>query len=558
MTASAKTAPEAAGTARTRFVIALGTLLIALLAGLLVPVYSDETGWRFQERAGIDGFDILFSDLCGPNTITTAPWHMMPVRWFSAAANLAFASPFFIRLEGLLCALAWIGLVGLLLLRLEPARERRMNLGTIAAGLLSLGTLPFIMVLSRPEQPLILTTTLVLLATFWRAPSLTISGAAAWAKVLAILVLTVIAQSYHMKGVLYAVVACAAILVCAQGPRTRLPRAIGLAGVGATMLASAHYWTARLACPDNPAIAAMYARENVASALAGGKDFSAAAQTLMTGASPFNYIALAAPTGAPMSSWLPAGHVAPMATLVFLLVLSLCWGAALAAAVLALFRHVRANGWRGLFDPRAFLAISLLGCVAVWGASQLNRNVYEAGHVLPALLLAAILALTLPGSAENTWLGRAAVGAATIGLASQLFVLAAFVPALAASARTPGYVAGQPYSASIADYSAIRRDIRSAMAAAGMPQDRWLKRVMVDEVTYLALQGTSLPLHRLGVLSVWNGNLSDPVAYLRSRGSDGVVIGCHLMPPRLRGAAARSGSICAVSSKALDRLAFPA
>ncbi|MDF8331636.1 hypothetical protein [Novosphingobium cyanobacteriorum] len=540
--------------ARAWFAIALGTLLITLVAGLLVPVYSDETGWRFQERAGIDGFDILFSDLCGPNTIATAPWHMMTVRWFSAAANLTFASPFFIRLEGVLCALAWLVMVGLLLLRLEPARERRLQLGTIAAGLLSLGTLPFLLVLSRPEQPLILTTALILLVTFWRPPSHTITPFSALAKIAPIVILTVIAQSYHMKGVLYAVIACTAILVCAQGPRTLLPRALGLAAVITVMLASAHYWTARLACPGNAAIAAMYAHENVASALAEGKGLGNAVQTLLAGASPLNYVALTVPTGAPMSSWLPPGHVPTLVTVVYRLGLPLCWGAAIVAALLSLTMHIRANGLRSLFEPRPLLALALLGCVAIWGASQLNRNVYEAGHVLPALVLATLLALTLPRAARGRWMARATVGVTIIGAASQLFLLAAFVPPLAAAAHTPGYVSGQPYSASIADYAPVRQDIHSAMVAAGIPQGRTLNRVMVDEVTYLALQDTRLPIHRLGVLSVWNGGLADPVGYLLSRGSDGIVIGCHLLPARLRQAAARSGPICALSAKTLDRL----
>ena len=35
---------------------------LSLLLGLLVPVYSDEVGWRLQERAGLDGVDKLYSE----------------------------------------------------------------------------------------------------------------------------------------------------------------------------------------------------------------------------------------------------------------------------------------------------------------------------------------------------------------------------------------------------------------------------------------------------------------------------------------------------------------
>ena len=100
--------------------LALGGLLLSVLAGMLVPVYPDEIGWRFQERAWIDGgLDIGLNDNCGPNTIARAPWFMMPVRWYSATANRIFADPLFIRLEGVACALAWIALFWVLAGRLE-------------------------------------------------------------------------------------------------------------------------------------------------------------------------------------------------------------------------------------------------------------------------------------------------------------------------------------------------------------------------------------------------------------------------------------------------------
>jgi hypothetical protein len=63
-----------------------------------------------------------------------------------------------------------------------------------------------------------------------------------------------------------------------------------------------------------------------------------------------------------------------------------------------------------------------------------------------------------------------------------------------------------------------------------------------------------LPLHRLGVLSVWTGSITAPVAYLRSRGSDGVVVGCEYLPQEMRAAASRSGEICAISRDGLDRI----
>jgi hypothetical protein len=146
--------------------------------------------------------------------------------------------------------------------------------------------------------------------------------------------------------------------------------------------------------------------------------------------------------------------------------------------------------------------------------------------------------------------------AVPFALVSQAFVLASTVPSLVKAARTPGYLAAQPFSVSIAGYDGTRRHIARAMAASGMPEGRRLNRLLIDDLTYLALQRSHMPLHRLGVLSVWNGGIKDPVAYLISRNSDGAVIGCHFLPPGMLAAAARSGPICALSRARLERLAF--
>lgn len=50
----------------------------SLLGGMMLPVYTDEIGWRLQERAALDGVDKLYSDICGPNTLAVPPSFMWP------------------------------------------------------------------------------------------------------------------------------------------------------------------------------------------------------------------------------------------------------------------------------------------------------------------------------------------------------------------------------------------------------------------------------------------------------------------------------------------------
>ena len=87
-----------------------------------------------------------------------------------------------------------------------------------------------------------------------------------------------------------------------------------------------------------------------------------------------------------------------------------------------------------------------------------------------------------------------------------------------------------------------------------MPLDRPLRAPLVDDLTYLALQDSVLPIHRLGVLSDWNGKIADPAAYLLSRRSDGVVMGCAYLPAALTAVANRVGDICAISAAGLESI----
>jgi hypothetical protein len=537
--------------------LALGGLVLSVLAGLLVPIYTDETGWRFQERAGIDGgLDLTWSDICGPNSIARAPWFMMPVRWFSAAANQALSDPLFVRLEGVGCALAWIALFWLLVQRLESRRAKRVELRTLAFSLLGLGLLPYVLVFSRPEQPLILVAVLALLLAFVRPPGAN-PALWAWLKAAGFVALAVVALSYHVKGTLYAGLAGACLLVSARGRGTVAPRIAGAAALTALTLAAAKYWVGRLSCPDDPQIAALYNSVSVASLMANGGHGAALAAKMLASADPLGFVGAAAPRSDPLSNWLPPGLFPRPIAVVLLAGMFVAWGAAVLLAVAALVRFAFSAKVRALAEPRFLPAVGLLGLVLVWGASQVNKNVYEAGHILPALAMLAVLAFTLPqaGAVVPAYVTRLTKLVLPFALCSELAVAALTLPAMAEAARTPGYIRDQPYSFTAFGFAAVRRDIAAARAASGMPTNRRLERPMIDELTYMALQDSHLPLHRLGVLSLWNGGITDPVGYLRSRNSDGVIVGCHMLPPAMRAVASRSGEICAISRDGLARLA---
>ena len=67
---------------------------------------------------------------------------------------------------------------------------------------------------------------------------------------------------------------------------------------------------------------------------------------------------------------------------------------------------------------------------------------------------------------------------------------------------------------------------------------------MVDDVTYFSFIHSKLPQHQLGVIGGWNGDIKDPIGYLKSRHSDGAVVSCHLLRPGMRARAKAAGRFC--------------
>jgi hypothetical protein len=537
----------------------LSGFVTMLVLGTALPLYTDEIGWRFQERAGFTpGVDPMFSDTCGPNTLARPPIFMMPARLFSATVNGWLDAPIFVRLEGVACALLWLALIWRLCsVASRTGQNRSLPVRALILAPLGIGILPLLMVMSRPEQPLIIgTVAAITLALRHRQREEAGSSRSIWNAVTWIVFIAVLCLSYHLKGVLYAVVLCTCLLFCSRDRATLTPRLIGIGLIVALSIISFQYWEGRFLCPNDPVLAAKLAKENVAALLANGGGLLGAIGEAARGALPFDYILLAAPKPEPMSFWLPAGLVSEPVAIVFQAALIAVWTSLVAASVWNLARFVKGRKCSALREPRVPIAVCLFCLIAIWGASQLNKNVYEAEHVLPMLAVACLLCLTLPH--ENALLSRIGTKAARLFVAvaafSQLAILATHGPALWNASHATTYLAGQPYSVPISGYDGRKADIVKAMHAAGMPLDRSLQRPLVDDLTYLALQDSILPVHRLGVLSDWNGSIDDPVHYLLSRGSDGIVMGCGYLPEALAAVASRAGDICAVSAARLAAL----
>lgn len=518
-----------------------------MLIGLLVPIYSDEVGWRFQARAAIDGgVDRFVAEACGPNTLAAPPAFMLPVRAIAAGIDLAFADPAIVRLGGVACALLWLVLLWRLIAGLGRSSQERQAMALLAFPLAATGVLPFMLVLSRPEQPILLALTLALLMTLAGRSPRGAGVVGAWARAAIVLLCAALALSYHLKAVLYVPVFLLCAALTSKGQAGRWPRRSGVIAIAGLTLWALPYWIDRFRCPGDPLIAAKLAQENIASLLVGSGRWGARIGKVLDGASPLHYVRLAAPSPAHMSAWLPSDTIGAPAARWWRKAILLCWDAAL---LLGLGLLARATWRERRWDPWLLLSAGLAATVLLWGAMQLNKNAYEAALTLPVLILALVLAVRAAGLGDVAlrWIGRAGWVLSLFSLANMLGVAALYGPRLWNAAAQPGYVAGQPYSLNAWHYGAARESVEAAARACGIRTDRGSQAVLIDDLTYFAMMRSFRPLHRTGVLSDWNGSITDPAAYLRARHSSGILLGCAYLPASLRGRALNAGPVCCIA-----------
>ncbi|MGH6613010.1 hypothetical protein [Sphingomonas sp.] len=516
-------------------------LLASLALGSLLPIYTDEVGWRFQLSRYLQdgGVDRFLAETCGANTNATPAFFMMPVRWFSSLLTRFLSDPALIRLSGVGCAVLGVFGIRTLIRRTTDDVRRRATIDLLCFALLGIGVLPLLLVWSRPEQPLwlaVLAATLIALRRPRNPDALPIGPVAA------ILFLALLAISYHLKALFYLPLFVLAIILCRQGDRRFLVRGAALTLLFALAWLGYRYWSQRFACPDDPVLAAKLAEENASILLLGGgwRSMVSMAPDLIGNMVPGGYIELSLPKRLYMSDWLPSDLISPDAQRIWKRIGHSVWNVALATGLVALvLTMIRPDRrWKPLL-----IALALIVCATAWAALQLNKGVYEAALYMPVIVAAlALILAVMPG--EGRWLAPVAWVIAAVSLISQVALIGIYGPRLWSVSGHGGYVAQQPYSLGAYGYAALRRQIVSAGAKCGITPES--PRVLIDDLTYFAYSEGYRPVHRLGLLSVWNGSAGDPMTWMRAHGSSGAVIGCHYLPPAMRARAIATGPFCCV------------
>lgn len=539
--------------ARTRL---LHLLLLAVMVAfavtfalsLLVPILNDEVGWKIITTRFLHdgGRMISLFPRCGANFVAEPPWFMVPMRLIEAGVY-AQLSLLQIRVMGVLSFALWLGLTLALLARIVGPVLPGLRLPAVLLGLVSLGALPFLLVINRPEQPLLLGLSLLLLVPLTLPavrPRWTDAAGAA-----GVLVVAMGLFASHPKSLLFLPLMLASLFVMTRPWPLRVA-----AGAGLALMAAQTYgfWTHFNACPGDPAFGHFLAQQMVTlGGLAGDPAGTLRQMIANLMHLPYYGHALKVPVDLPLP-WLPPFPAIPdpLADAVTLAIRLVVAGGMMVACV-ALALRLR-TAWRARrLDARLLLVLacglSLLGLASL----QTVRHFYELGLIGPLAILAALVALIRPPSPGAAKAAHAYMAALlAVSLISQIVLWAAVLSRSVGYYTAGGYLPEQAeVSVSPYRYAVQERKIRAAARACAIDIDRRPLHLVTDDLTYPSLAGSRAPFNIFYIVrgSRWPEarlNGAELTAFLRQWRSDGLVAGCHMLPPDLRAGAVRVDDVC--------------
>jgi hypothetical protein len=550
------------------WLVVTGYLLVAFGLGLFVPVQSDEVAWFFlNHRSVMDGFQrmMLFPQCGKEHFLHALPYALYLPALIDHATYGQMTSPLHIRLAGLVQYTVWLCLLGLLLRKLfQPTQEQGRMLMVAALGFMALDTLPLLMVMNRPEQPMAMLTT-ALLVLYLHREALASSLTRKIAATLLLFLLVMMLHALHPKVAAFAPFEAAiAYGVMRTLWRWRSAGCLGIALVIA-IAANAYLGETQSTCPGSPEIQAFLDRCQTSFALLKNPPefFAKALLSFMNAVGSDVFINRHLATNAHM--WLPLspqgavpvldGLTGVYDQLVYFaklcLLLHLHVRCFTAVAVLIGRRRSQPGTDKMLIAVFLGLMLAMDGMFVFMGP---QRQFYANIITMPLLLLLLLLDAKLFRREvlfykRYVWLGIGICAALNLSLLLYRYAPLVYAPERAEIVRPDNLQIFSPFG--YGDKAAVMRELAGEC---GIADDPSLKHLVLDDITYFQFRRSSQPFH----LYYLTGDMGDmdkltPETLfkpLKDYGSDGLVTDCRALPRNIRPLATEKDGICCIPKKA--------
>jgi hypothetical protein len=514
-----------------------------LLSGIFLPVYSDEvvTKWILSRIFFESGDAVTLFPQCSNTLDKTVSFVFYPAAIFLAGLY-SFLGPFGLRISGLLLALFWFSGIAYWNFKSSLSSTAGFRSFSALAALASLGVMPYLWVMARPEQLMVIGVLFFCLYPLYFKQDKNIQKLWTGAS-LYILAASIFFYS-HSKSIFFLPFVIASVWYafrsCSVGIRWALFGYVFALGVVVIRDASS-----LAQCTDAPMIQKILD----ANVLSPNLMLTAPSEFFSRGFSnlwqfPGRVVEHLVIKNTFQSGWLPPlGSVQAEVGVLNNLIKGSLFFLIVGSHLLAIIIFIRQFVFRNL-SPAAVLAFLLVA------SSAANSFIYEVWHFysgnqfVPVSIM--ILCLSLPNIPNLAIPDRirglffyCLLFIATISIVT-LFCKA--FPILKNNAAIDqAEIAGQPLSIPTFGTKSHIASIRNLGEACGFPSGRQ-KYLVVDHMTYFAYRENKQPIHILYVSELgFGGDLGGGrlLPFLKKINSPGVISRCEWLPAEFQGMARR-------------------
>ena len=520
-------------------------LLPVLCLGFYIPIFSDEITWKMiMARLWSDlGMSIHMFPQCGKPFTVSHPLLFLPFRALDSWLYEDLTNLFKLRILGGINFIFWIGATWLLCKKLFKANSIVSNLSFLGAIFVCcLGVLPFGMLMNRPEQPLLISLTLLLLLPFLQDKTTKQRGLL----IFSYLFLSLFFLSQHPKSLIFLPV----LLIILKNLSILKKGKIGsLLVVLLAAVTSYLFWSEKLSCPMSFNYEQVFASFGL-SPRNFFKDpiwwnLKQIIKNMIGGWSYFGNILF---SKSYMANWLPPNnHMGYGSHLIncFIVIIFSCF--TLASIVFCI--QVLSQRKKQYLESTPFqIGCSLIFSLIFITIIQTTKNQYESHLMIPLLTLATLLLFASFLENSGKVVKSLNLGITVIGIIASLSVINLiheFYPFKDKQWTKLGSLDGMNLSVSAFNFKEVENQVMTLKKKCDLGAPEQLRHLVIDDVTYPFFWKSNEPFHALYVMHLIGWGVDDDTSiFLSKHRSSGVICQCRALDFNLRAAAQKEGDLC--------------
>jgi hypothetical protein len=542
--------------------LVLGLFCVTFAISLFVPIYSDEIVVKIAPvRVLLDGFELIsLLPQCGSASSSYIPLTWIPGAAIDWAIYGNLTEPILLRIVGMSAFVVWLGMMLWLLLARLRTEISSLHIVAGLIAFVTLGVLPFLLVLNRSEQPLLLGITLICILPYIVAQYQPRTNLV-WILLLVIFLITTSYMfSSHPKTFFFIPLLLASAVHLSVASKRLWIGVILLAGLTLICYENLVFSTNGMSCPNAPLLDEILKSQS----LSIGTLFETPKEFFLAGmhnlAHSYKYFKNVLFEWHYQSDWLPSSHDQKQGWFSGLIdvVVSLIYLSTVGYVAFSLVKKLRTSLKEGKLVAGTTIPLALSAGIISCGFLLASKNFYESSLILPLLFL--LVVLLLPAKLKEikdcrvcTFIFITLLFASII---SQFNLILTFTPYISNSWMSGGQVDGQELSISPFNYIKTRSEVIDAAANCDIKVGALNQHLVIDDSTYFPFKDSYRPFHILYVARAFGKDIGDRnfFPFLKEKNSAGVITSCGSLSPELLKFSKKHSNYCCISRQDINTL----